>query len=386
MAKFVFTLRALTGLSAHAQRKRRSRLVFEAKASGLQRAVALIVVVTEFLTLQPVLIHAAAEPKTTVAPRAATAPTEKRDIQAPVAPPNRTLPDLGSERVKPTVLSATPTDAEITAHGSFIEPLVPVGPRTSAGDNKALASLLGAWRTRTDLEDFTLIDRFVGQHPKSPWIPALLLNKGLECRKRGYFSIALIAWEEAWHRAKNETAPSGHALADRAAGELAELNARLGRYEWLEPFFQEIEGRSFQGSATEKIAGARQGLWLMQNKPEDAFRCGPMALDRIRARENPALAFDPKIIASRSTPKGMSLTDVNALAKELGMDYTMVKREPGASAVAIDSEASGYFLVPTASVAKLPPGWHVLGNEEGKQVWGKGNTGANDPNSIPTKR
>jgi RHS repeat-associated protein len=379
--------------------------------------VTLIVAASQFLTFQPALLHAAAEPRASAAP---ATQREKRDIQAPAARPNRTLPDLGSDSAEPAVLPDAASDAQISAHGGFIEPLVPIGPGTTAADNKAVARLLGAWRGRTDLEDFTLIDRFVGDHPKSPWIPALLLNKGLECRKRGYFSIALIAWQEAWSRARSETSPSGRALADRAAGELAELNARLGRYEWLEPFFKEIEGRSFQGSATEKIAGARQGLWLMQNKPEDAFRCGPMALDRIRAHDNPSLAFDPKIIGSRSTPKGMSLTDVNSLAKELGMDYTMVKREAGASTVAIvpavihwkvghyaaltaqsdgryrvedptfgdaisvspraiDSEASGYFLVPTTSAARLPSGWRVVESEEGKQIWGKGNTGANDP-------
>jgi len=32
----------------------------------------------------------------------------------------------------------------------------------------------------------------------------------------------------------------------------------------------------------QQITGAREGLWLMKNKPEDAFRFGPMALDRIR--------------------------------------------------------------------------------------------------------
>jgi RHS repeat-associated protein len=421
MAKFVLTHPRLTGSSPDAHGEQRLRRVCGPQVARFQRAVALVLVATQFLTLQPVLIYATAEPKASAAPATPVAGIEKREIQAPVAPPNRTLPDIGSEPAKPMTLPDTPTDAEITARGGFIEPLVPIGGRTTPADNKALAVLLGAWRARADLEDFTLIDQFVGQHQKSPWVAALLLNKGLECRKRGYFSVALTAWQEAWSRARNETSSSGHALADRAAGELAELNARLGRYEWLEPFFQEIEGRSFQGSASEKIAGARQGLWLMQNRPEDAFRCGPMALDRIRARENPALAFDPKVIASRSTLKGMSLTDVNALAKELGMDYTMVKRDPGASMVAIvpavihwkvghyaaltgqndgryrvedptfgdavsvsprviDTEASGYFLVPTTSVANLPLGWRVLKTDEGKQVWGKGNTGANDPN------
>jgi len=240
MIKFVLTVCGLAGSSPNPRSHNRAQRIYRSDLSLLHRAVGIVVVAAQLLTLQPTPVHAASNTK---APPAPATQTEKRNIQAPVAPPNRTLPDLGADPVKPVALPATPTDAEITADGGFIEPLVPIGGRTTPADNKALAGLLGAWRARADLEDFTLIDRFVGQHPKSPWVAALLLNKGLECRKRGYFSVALIAWQETWSRAKNETAPSGHALADRAAGELAELNARLGRYEWLEPFFQDAPSR-----------------------------------------------------------------------------------------------------------------------------------------------
>ncbi|MEY2564931.1 MAG: hypothetical protein QOH88_3124 [Verrucomicrobiota bacterium] len=299
------------------------------------------------------------------------------------------------------------------------EPLVPIGGKTAAAENKAIGTFLQAWRNRTDPEAFTLLDGFVGTHPKSPWTAALLVNKGLECRRLGYFSQALDAWQEAWKRGKSETSPQGRALVDRAAGELAELNARLGRFEWLESFFKEIEGRNIQGSATEKIAGARQGLWLMQNKPENAFRCGPMALDRIRARANPALAFDARVINSRSSTQGMSLAEVSELASQLEMKYIMARRDPGASMAglipavihwkvghyaaltgetnghcrvedptfgdtisvsqrAINEESSGYFLVPAPANGSLPSGWHPLTAAEGKRVWGKGNTGSSD--------
>jgi len=154
----------------------------------------------------------------------------------------------------------------------------------------------------------------------------------------------------------------------------------------------------------------------MQNRPEEAFRCGPMALDRIRASIRAADAFDDKIRFSRSTTNGVSLPDVCALANDLGMNYQMAKRQPGAQAIlpavvhwrvghyaalvkeqgglflvqdptfgddiwvsqaALDSEASGYFLIPAGT---LPAGWQPVDKDEGQAVLGKGNTGSSDPN------
>jgi RHS repeat-associated protein len=297
---------------------------------------------------------------------------------------------------------------------------VPIGGKTTGADNQATANFIEGWRSRRDREEFSLLDNFVALHPESPWVVGLLINKGLECRHLGYFSEALDAWQTAWDRGRKETSLQGRLLVDRAAGELADLSARLGRYDWLEQFFKEIKGRNIQGSATEKIAGARQSLWLMQNKPEDAFRCGPMALARIRARVNPALAFDPKVLTSLSTSEGMSLNEVSELAGQLKMKYVMARRDPGAriasllpavmhwkvghyaalteesngryraedpafgdaisiSQRAIDAGSSGYFLVPVPANGSLPSGWHSLTVAEGKQVWGKGLTDGNDP-------
>ena len=154
----------------------------------------------------------------------------------------------------------------------------------------------------------------------------------------------------------------------------------------------------------------------MQNTPEIAFRCGPLALDRIRTFENPALAGHSKIQESKSTPDGLSLTQVAELSSQLGMNYQMAFRQKGArlmfpavvnwkvghyaaimrqengryliqdptfrndvwmTDVALEAEASGYFLVPSGP---LPAGWRAVGEEEGNAIWGKGVTYGNDPN------
>jgi len=107
----------------------------------------------------------------------------------------------------------------------------------------------------------------------------------------------------------------------------------IGRYDRLKELFKESSKRSIQGSAQAQIAGAREGLWMMTNHPEDSFKCGPMALDRIRASLNPADAFNPKLVNSRSSSNGFSLTQVKDLAQEIGTDFVMAKRDPGADVI-----------------------------------------------------
>jgi RHS repeat-associated protein len=234
---------------------------------------------------------------------------------------------------------------------------------------------------------------------------------------------------------KTETHGDARAIVDKAVGELAELNARLGRYDRLEKLFGELGNREISGPATEKLTGEREGLSIMRNQPGIAFRCGPMALDRVRAAANPADAFDPKLTEAQSTRRGLSLANLMALANELGMNYQMAYRAAGAEVItsavvhwkaghfaaltkaaitsaqsqqrlasgarptaadkprflvqdptfgediwvsqkALDAEASGYFLIANG---KLPAGWRTVTPKEGRTVWGKGTTTSSDP-------
>lgn len=298
----------------------------------------------------------------------------------------------------------------------FAEPLVPVGT-TTPQDNHDLAQALTAFLQRTQSDDCGAITQFLDTHPQSAWRVSLLTDLGLAYRRTGWFSKALSCWTEAWTLANTATDPKAKAVADRAVAELFELDARLGRYNRLEELFSEIKGRVMSSATSEKIEGAREGLWLMQNRPQDAFRCGPMALNQIRAFQHPGIGTDKLILDSRSTAKGMSLFSVCELANQLGMNYQMAKRQPGAEVImsavvnwkvghyaalikeengrylvqdptfgdemwisqaALDAEASGYFLVRTGD---LPKGWSPVSAEEGKTVWGKGDTGTSSPNN-----
>src|SRR5262245_19443082 len=214
------------------------------------------------------------------------------------------------------------------------------------------------------------------------------------------------------------TDTKGRALADRVAGELALMHARLGRMTELEARLKSFEGRVFVGSATEKIDGAREGLWNMKNRPEISFRCGPLALHRIKAATDPQAVAERIIFESASTQRGLSLAQVAELSRKIGLNYQMAFREAGRDFVvpsvvhwkadhyaaiirqegnryllqdptfrtdvwgtrqALESETSGYFLVPSGP---LPKGWRRVEDKEGGTIWGKGFTSNQDPGPM----
>ena len=188
--------------------------------------------------------------------------------------PNRTLPAVPP--VGFAQLSETPSDAELFAAHIFLEPLVPVGGKTSPEANQALASAIKAFLESNDLEQTGPLTSFLERFPRSAWRASLLANLGAIYRVTGYWSQALNAWEESWAMLVNGSDPRTKALGDYVLGEMAQLNARLGRADRLESLFSQIGDRDVRGAATEKIAGARQGLSLMRTQPQNAFRCGPM--------------------------------------------------------------------------------------------------------------
>ena len=196
----------------------------------------------------------------------------------------------------------------------------------------------------------------------------------------------------AARQASTDTGPK--AIADRAIGELFELNASLGRFERLEELFEEIAGRDIRGSATEKVSNARKALWLMHNRPGESFRCGPLAIDQILRIGKTEHTIPAAVEALKSTKQGTSLLQVKQLADEVGLSMRMARREAGAHVYVpsvlhwkaghfaaivdqrddlflvrdatftgemwvrqstLDDEASGFFLIPSRGA--LLPGW-----------------------------
>ena len=331
------------------------------------------------------------------------------------ATPNRTLPPHTPPRVE-LALPDNPSVDDLRQVRLFAEPLIPVGRPPSPEENRRLAAILRPHAQRAVHDDFSHLEKFIADHPDAPWTPSLLFNLGMDYYRTGFYSKALPTLEKAWALLKDATDPTAKALADRAAGELAMLYGRMSRVAELSALLASLENRVLVGSATEKVAGARQGLRLMQDQPASAFRCGPLALDRIRAQRSPLYAADMLVYEAHATTNGYSLAQLARLSLDLGMHYRMAYRTNGSplclpvvvhwkndhyaalvreenglyqvqdptflhdvwvSRRVLDEEGTGYFLLP--SDFDLPKGWRTVSDAEGSTIWGKGPTSKASP-------
>jgi RHS repeat-associated protein len=309
-------------------------------------------------------------------------------------------------------IPSSPTDQDITFSHAFPEPLLPVGAKTSSGENQALGAAIKKFLRRKEDEDVSAPTNFISQYPGSAWLPSLDLNLAEVDYRTGNFSAALDAWQDAWNRTQNLTDATGEKVANLAVAKLAKMKARIGRTAELDALFQQIKGRSISGSSAQLLVDARAGLWLMKTKPQDAYRCGPSALQELSLATRHRISHPEALKRSRSTPQGIALSDVQALAGQIDMPMQMARRNPGApflvpsvihwklrhyaalvgmrdgkyvvhdttfggesfliSAAALEKETSGYFLVATGA---LPKGWTSVTKQEGENVMGRGNTG-----------
>jgi RHS repeat-associated protein len=316
---------------------------------------------------------------------------------------------------------AAPQETKIAAlfgRRTLPEPLVPLTPEVSEKDCKKLAVALDAFEERTQSDDFSQLEGYLKENPKSPWRLAVLTNLGLLQYHTGYFSRCLTTFRAAWDAGKETIDPKAKALADRAAGEYTKMLARLGRYPQLKAFLKEVGNRQFVGQATELMVAGKEGAALMETRPELAFRCGPLALSRILRARGSSLRVSPPIVDSKSTMDGMSLADLSGISREVGLNYQPARRSSGAVLIlpsvihwkaghyaallkkengsyltedptfenetwhtpqALEAEASGYFLVPAGP---LPSGWSPVSEDEARRIFGRGATSGNNPDAT----
>ena len=351
--------------------------------------------------------------------------------------PNRTQPSSATSTT-PNFLrfSNKPTDQEIYRAKVLREPFLPFG-QSDETQNTAFAETLQQFARRTNLEDASNLTDFLERYPNSVWRISILGNLGDFYYHTGYFSKALTAWEEAWQlckqaetrNAKNPSNPSllvqqQKRLADWIVGELAEMNSRVGRFERLGPLLKEVENRELIGPGAERISRAKNGLWCMQNRPTRTFVCGTAALRQCAQRAGLPFETQEKIMAEECSLHGFYLKELYDIAQKNGLNYQIVKREPGApipnsllplvihwkvkhygallaqedgkflmsdpifdvvdqwmSTQAIDEESTGYCLVPAVK-GELPSGWRSVSEEEISDIWGKGKDTSPDDNNT----
>jgi RHS repeat-associated protein len=308
--------------------------------------------------------------------------------------------------------------AALFSRRTLPEPLVPLTSVVSEQDCDKLVAALDAFERRTRSDDFSQLESYLKENPKSPWRLAVWTNLGLLQYSAGYFSKCIPSFQAAWEAGKDATDPKAKGLADRAAGEYTKMLARLGRYPQLKAFLEEVGNRQFVGQATELMVAGKESAALMETRPDMAFRCGPLALSRILHDRGSSLRASPPIVDSKSTMDGMSLADVSGISREVGLNYQPAKRSPGAVLIlpsvihwkvghyaallkkengsyltedptfenetwhtpqALEAEASGYFLVPAGP---LPSGWSPVSEDEARRIFGKGATSGNNPDAT----
>jgi len=236
----------------------------------------------------------------------------------------------------------------------------------------------------------------------------------------GYGSALALAKTEAASAAPQSSAASTKALSttlsanvssakvvEQALAGRAQMLARLGRMDELETLFESDSGAEVRGRAGQVLRNAKEGLHLMQHRPDLAFLCGPTALQSLYAQAEGRP--HPRIHAEASTRQGVSLARLGALAGEVELPLQMAFREEGAAdfitpavvhwgvghyasiletrndhyrvvdptfgqdfwiaADVLNTEASGYFLVGEGT---LPAGWRSVAPAEASEVWGRG--------------
>ena len=313
--------------------------------------------------------------------------------------------------------AAQPADALAHAiqHAHLPDILVATGP-TSPTDNADLSRALDAFKARSVPDDVSSLTAFLAQHPNSPWAPALLTNLGILYLHYGYFSKAIAAWQEAWAEGQAATDPRAVALIDRAAGSLALLDANLGRLHRLQTLLMELKGHPITGSATESVQSAAEELALVHRDARHLFNCGPIALRNLLLDAGRTQQQTLSLLMYHAGLQGTNLAQIAALAGDAKFAYRLIFREAGGSVPipsivhwkvghfativgetngryhvrdpmlpggsvwvtrgALDSEASGYFLVPAQAVGRR---WRAVGTAEAATVWGKGSTTGSTP-------
>ena len=328
-----------------------------------------------------------------------------------------------AKQPKAPVQVEMPAPPPIKIFDGLAEPLVATGPVTDE-EGKALDAALKEFHDAPakagkdgDYDDYGKpLLAFIAAHPDSNWNSALYLNIALGYYHSGYYSKVFPYLEKSWQLGRNASTPQAHLMVDKAAGELAQMHAKLGHAKELQALFADIGKRPIGGPATEMIQGARDGLGMFLTDYKHAYLCGPKALVNVlkvlKASNKQILIADRAL----SGPHGYSLSQLAALTDKTKLKYTLIHRTPGQpipvpaiihwnnnhyaavtaqqdgfyvvqdptfmnfsgmalSTKAIDAEGSGYFLVPAkAMAADTKTGWRTVSKNsaEAKAVYGMG--------------
>jgi RHS repeat-associated protein len=305
----------------------------------------------------------------------------------------------------------------VMASAPVIEPMVAVGGVGSVDeeDSELEKALFVGEETNVPAR----IEEFTQRFPRSRWRPVIELNLGHYSFSKGRFSKALGHFREAYGLAKSDDTKEGRHIAAAAAAQLSRMYARLGRMEDLDPLLKEASRIESNGATGQILGQSEDALETMAAHPGISFKCGPLALARVRERLGMEPPFHQVIHEAQSPWRGFSLAEVSAMAAQMGMGFVGVKAPANfgevpvpsvvhwrlnhyaaivdkvgdrylvkdltfgfdglMSADALREEASGYFVV---SQDAIPAGWNQVSEQEAWNVFGRGYITVPEPNAV----
>lgn len=211
----------------------------------------------------------------------------------------------------------------ISADRSLPLPLLAVG-ETSTEEDAALAAALAVFGEAALSRDYSALEKFLDSFPTGVRSHAVRNNLAGLYYANGEFSKAYAMWNEAWETSKDLKTPMGKRLADEAFAGLSELFILFGRREDLTALLASVKTRHLSAPASELRVQAREALSSMDHWQEQAFKCGPFALFRIRHELGMEEPLHPLIEAEKSTVKGTSVAQLIDLSERIGMPMKAV--------------------------------------------------------------
>ena len=287
----------------------------------------------------------------------------------------------------------------------FEIPLSPAFGMPPFEESRDLYSSLEAFKPLAAKEDCSPLTHFLAKYPSSPYAGSLWLDLGLLRLKEGYYTRATYCLERAWSVLKNADSVDGKAAGDRTLGELALLEAHSGAGKKLAKLLAEAKGRPVHGSATQRLAVAKQILADYKKAPGLLSACATDSLMIMGNLEHKKLPDSSDVLATSSET---SLLKLSEMAAKEGLRLTPVRKSPQARLVtpivahlklghyavvtgvkggfvqmddpsfggnisvsqkAFQEESSGYFLTPAAHMER---GWSRVDSKTAAGIMGAG--------------
>lgn len=316
------------------------------------------------------------------------------------------------------VVAAPATEPLPQDYGVFEEPLVAFDAPDEAG-RQALAAAISAYRTAGDPARVEALADYLERSPTSPWRASLLINMALARQRAGFFSEAITLLEQARLAAAGADTLAEQQVEAKALGELLSLHTRFGHRDRLKDLIETIEDSPASASISELVTEARSALWQMLHEPEQALRCGIVALEDLLGAVNGIPGAARSLEGVPAGDDGTSLARLVGLARSHGLSVDAVRRDANqpvpvpsvvhwrvghfaaildemdgryqvvdpalggemwVSGEALAAESSGYFLALRSD--SEPMAWAVVDDKVAEGVIGSGYTSSSQPNQT----